>query len=163
LHNVMRSAEPVGDVSVGAIAERMVYGGDKIRDVDRVVGRRASLRVAAAHDLPATHAAAGDRREKTLRGRRIFSRTALTSGTEVRAGDDFLPARPVVLRLIIVPRFPSASCDRRAASLLIPIMPATCTFGDLLSSCNEPDYAAPQSLDFPRNHPVGRTGLIFVF
>ena len=38
-----------------------------------------------------------------------------------------------------------------------------CTFGDLLTSRNEPDYAAPQALDFLRNRPGGRTGLIFVF
>jgi hypothetical protein len=58
----MRSAERVGDARLGAIAEGMVDGGDKVRDVDRVVGRHASLPVAAAHDLPATHAAAGEHR-----------------------------------------------------------------------------------------------------
>ena len=58
----MRSAERVGGASLGAISERMVDGGDKVRDVDRVVGRHGSLRVAAAHDLSATHAAAGEHR-----------------------------------------------------------------------------------------------------
>jgi hypothetical protein len=38
-----------------------------------------------------------------------------------------------------------------------------CTFGDRLSSRNEPDHAAPQALDFSRNHPGRRTGLKFVF
>src|SRR5437660_240062 len=50
LHNVMRSAEPVGDVRLGAIAERMVDGGDKVRDVDRVVvERKGSPRLPGAN------------------------------------------------------------------------------------------------------------------
>jgi hypothetical protein len=38
----MRSAQRVGDANLGAISESMVEGGDKVRDVDRVVGRHAA-------------------------------------------------------------------------------------------------------------------------
>src|SRR6185312_1244238 len=58
LHNVMRSAQHIGDAGIGAISECMVDSGDEVGDVDWVVGRHGALRVAAAHQLPATHAAA---------------------------------------------------------------------------------------------------------